>query len=85
MFEHVFQWTVRNGSRALFFIAVLLILFGTLMNAWNILHESYSARDAVLAVIGGFVAALRSAVLPLVAAIAIEHFRARVSAGHTDI
>ena len=83
MFERTFQWTIRNGSRALFAIAIALILFGTLMNAWNTLHGSYSNRDAALEIFGGFVAALRSALLPLVAAIAIEHFRARV--GHTDI
>jgi len=83
MFERAFQWTVRNGSRLLFAVAILLLLFGTLMTAWNTLHMSYSGSDAALTIIGGFISGLRTAMLPLVAAIAIEQFRVRV--GHTSI
>ena len=83
MFERAFQWTVRNGSRVLFAVAVLMIVFTSCMDAWNAAHESYSPRDMALVIIGGVFAALKAGMLPLVAAIAIEHFRARV--GHTDI
>lgn len=76
MFERAFQWTVRNGSRALFALSVILILLGTLLDAWNVTHESYDEVEIMLALISGFVGSLRLAMLPLVAAIAIEHFRA---------
>ena len=82
MFERAFQWTVRSGSRVLFAVAVLLFVFTSCMDAWNAAHESYSPRDMALVILGGMISGLRIALAPLIAAIALEHFRARV--GHTD-
>ena len=77
MFERVFQWTVRNGSRALFAVAALVIASSLSMNMWNAMHESYAGSEVFLVIVAGLLAALKDAMLPLVAAIVIEHFRPR--------
>lgn len=83
MFERIFQWTVRNGSRVLFAIAVLIIAASIALNIWNTLHESYVGVDMVLVIASGVVAALKNGMLPLVAAVVIEFFNARAASGHT--
>jgi hypothetical protein len=77
MFERVFQWTVRNGARVLFAMAVLAGALSLSMNTWNAFHESYLGHDVLLVLAAGLFAALKDMMIPLVAAIVIEHFRPR--------
>ncbi len=79
MFERAFQWTVRNGSRLLFAMAALVAALSLSMNTWNAFHESYLGHDKLLVIGAGVFAALKDAMIPLVAAIVIEHFRVRAA------
>ncbi|MDB5711473.1 MAG: hypothetical protein JWL96_3543 [Sphingomonas bacterium] len=83
MFERVFQWTVRNGSRVLFGLAVLIFALSISNNTWSALRDSYLRGDRYIILIAGITAAMKDAFLPLIAAIAIERFRARE--GHARV
>lgn len=77
MFERVFQWTVRNGSRVLFAVAALVIAVSLFMNMLNAMQVTHTGSEVFLLIGASVLVALKDAMLPLVAAIVIEHFRPR--------
>jgi uncharacterized membrane protein len=77
MFERLFVYTVRNGSRILFGIALFVIAFGTFTSIWNTAHQSIIGLDAFLTVVSGIWGAFVAATTPLIAAIAIERYLPR--------
>jgi uncharacterized membrane protein len=84
MFERVFQWTVRYGSRLLFAVAAMMVLLGaaaTVVRFANTAAQVAAGRAAydlpygyLLMLLGGLLSAVKEAVVPLVAAIVLDRF-----------
>ena len=77
MFERLFDYTVGNGPRILFAIAILVFGFGLFTSIWNSAHQSMEGSDVLLATVGGLFGALAGAAPPLIAAIVLERYPPR--------
>lgn len=84
MFERVFQWTLRYGSRLLFAVALMMVLLGIAVTAIRYVDmaaqiaaghgPSDEPYDDLLMLFAGLLSAIREAVVPLVAAIILDRF-----------
>ena len=94
MFEHMFQWTVRHGSRLLFAVAVLIFALGVLATIVRFANtaEQVAAGHAVyelpygnvMLLLGGVLSALKEAAVPLAAAIVLDRFDRWLERRHTS-
>jgi hypothetical protein len=75
MFERLFQWTIRNGTRTLFGLALTLFVFGAITHSWNYYRDGMTGADLLLFALSGIVGSLSAAMIPLTAAILIERFQ----------
>lgn len=89
MFERLFQWTVRHGARLLFALAAILFLLGFVQSflAAEAFKSSTASsmggfqlsafQSAMMAYGSGIFSAFDQAVIPLFAALVVNHLDRR--------